>query len=96
MMVLKSCKGEACRKPWNVLHGDSKIKSLKDALSHRYDAFYEAQPKVKFDDCALGYIREVEGPQDANVYDDWAGERSELKARRKPSFVYQGNPHLLT
>ncbi|KAI4656857.1 uncharacterized protein J4E78_006748 [Alternaria triticimaculans] len=98
MMVLKSCKGEACRDPWGVLHGsDNRVKSLKQALSHRYDAFYAAQPKVQFEDCALGYIREVEGPQHANVWDSWDGEEgSELKARRKPSFVYQGNPHLLT
>jgi N-acetylglucosamine-6-sulfatase len=97
MMVLKSCKGDACRNPWDMLHPDGKVKSLKDALTHEFDGFYGEQPKVKFDECAMGYIREVEGPQHVNVYDEWEeSENVELKKRRKPSFVYQGNPHLLT
>jgi N-acetylglucosamine-6-sulfatase len=96
MMVLKSCKGDTCRDPWGTLHPAGNIQSLKDALSKRYDAFYDEQPKVKFDECALGYIREVEGPQTANSFDAWSGERSELKIRKPPSFVYQGNPHLMT
>jgi hypothetical protein len=31
-----------------------------------------------------------------NVYDDWDGENIELKRKRTPSFVYRGDPHLLT
>jgi N-acetylglucosamine-6-sulfatase len=96
MMVLKSCKGDACREPWNVLHPGGEVRNLKDALANDFDAFYAEQPKVSFDECALGYIRELEGPQDVNVYDDWDGENIELKMKRTPSFVYQGDPHLLT
>ncbi|OAL50143.1 Arylsulphatase [Pyrenochaeta sp. DS3sAY3a] len=86
MMVLKSCKGKACREPWNELHSDKKVRTLKDALAYKYDEFYDNQPRVRFEECALGYIREVEGPQDAIEFDSW----------KQPSFVYQGNPHLLT
>jgi arylsulfatase A-like enzyme len=96
MMVLKSCKGESCRDPWGVLQPDHDIKTLKDALTNHYDAFYHEQPKVRFDECALGYIREVEGPQHVKQWEEWSGERSELRKRKQPSFVYQGNPHLLT
>jgi N-acetylglucosamine-6-sulfatase len=92
MMVLKSCKGNACRNPWNVLHPGGRVKSLRDALAPDFDAFYDAQPKVGFDECALGYIREVEGPQSVNVYDEWESKNVEMKT----SFVYQGNPHLMT
>jgi hypothetical protein len=70
MMVLKLCKDEACRNPWSELHRGSSIKSLKDALAHHYDAFYEEQPKVKLHECALGYTRDVEGPQHVNVYEE--------------------------
>jgi N-acetylglucosamine-6-sulfatase len=93
--VLKSCKGNACREPWNVLHPTSKVRNLKDALAPDFDTFYEEQPKVRFDECALGYIREVEGPQEINVFDEWENENVELK-KRMPSFVYQGDPHLMT
>lgn len=96
MMVLKSCKGDSCRRPWSVLQPGNKIKTLKDALAHHYDAFYDEQPKVKFQECALGYIRDVEGPQDANVFDEWKMEHVEQRTRKPPSFVYQGNPHLMT
>lgn len=92
MMVLKSCKGQACVDPWGVLHPNSNIKTLKHALAHHYDAFYEDQPKVSFDSCELGYIREIEGPQSPNIYRE--SERSELK--RQPSFVYQGHWSLWT
>ncbi|KAH7396959.1 alkaline-phosphatase-like protein [Phaeosphaeria sp. MPI-PUGE-AT-0046c] len=96
MMVLKSCKGDACRDPWNVLQPGKGIKTLKDALIHKFDDFYNNQPKVKFDECALGYIREVEGPQHVNVYDEETWGREGLETYKRPSFVYQGNPHLLT
>lgn len=104
MMVLKSCKGESCREPWRVLHsGSGSVRTLRDALDERFDAFYEGQPKVRFEECALGYVREVEGPQGVNGWEQWMegngeaeAELLELKMRRKPSFVYQGNPHLLT
>lgn len=89
MMVLKSCKGNNCVDPCSVLHPHGDIKTLKDALSSHFDAFYDDQPKVSFDSCELGYIREAEGPQNPNAYRDEDGERSEL--RRQPSFRYQGH-----
>ncbi|KMU82066.1 arylsulfatase [Coccidioides immitis RMSCC 3703] len=68
MMVIKSCKGNECVEPWKSLHPEGNVSSLKDALHHRYDDFYEKQPKVSFSSCELGYIKEAEGPQVANVY----------------------------
>jgi hypothetical protein len=47
-----------------------------------------------FDECALGYIREVERLQRANVYDGRWDELSDGSMHKKPSFVYQGNPYL--
>lgn len=64
------------------------VKLLKDALAYHYDVFYDEQPKVRFDECALGYIWEVEGPQHANAYEEWNSDRSKLKMRKQPSFVY--------
>src|ERR1700712_4968109 len=63
MMVLKSCKAEECHNPWGVLHPQGHVKSLKDALASDFDVFYHEQPKVSFDSCELGYIKEMEGPQ---------------------------------
>lgn len=66
-MVLKSCKGEVCVKPWKTLHPQCNVNTLGDAMHEKYDYFYSVQPKVSFDMCALGYLLEVEGPQKANV-----------------------------
>lgn len=74
LMVLKSCKAETCRKPWTVLHPDGSARNLKEALSAKYDAFYERQSKVAFNSCVMGHIVEEEGPQDVHVWheDEWA------------------------
>ncbi|KAL5044367.1 hypothetical protein BDW71DRAFT_186226 [Aspergillus fruticulosus] len=65
LLVLKSCKGATCIKPWDVLHPGGHVQNLKDALNPLYDAFYTNQARVSFDHCEYGYIPEIEGPQDA-------------------------------
>ena len=92
LLVLKSCKGSSCTDPWSTLHPEGNIKNLKDALAERFDAFYHNQPKISFSACALGYIKEVEGPQDAHVWKDNNG-KTEL---RKQSFEYGGHWSLWT
>jgi len=68
LMVLKSCKREECRNPWKVIHPDGDVKGLEGALAKNFDAFYEAQPKVSFTKCELGYLRDSEGPQLPNTF----------------------------
>lgn len=68
MMVLKSCKGKECVDPWKSIHPRGDVRSLADAVSQHFDAFYAKQPKVSFSKCELGYIREAEGPQEFLVY----------------------------
>ena len=64
LLVLKSCKGEACIRPWEVLHPRGDVVSLRDALNTTYDAFYEVeQTKVEFNRCEQGYVLDAEGPQ---------------------------------
>jgi N-acetylglucosamine-6-sulfatase len=79
LMVTKSCKGRTCVEPWSVIHPDGDVKTLDDALSPRFDAFYteELADRVKFTKCELGYILDSEGPQDAIVFGE-AEERWEL------------------
>jgi hypothetical protein len=70
LMVLKSCKGDTCIKPWDVIHPDGSVKDLRDALNAKYDQFYRAQPKVSYSACEGGYIISSEGPQNGLVYRD--------------------------
>jgi hypothetical protein len=65
LLVLKSCKGQVCVKPWKALHPLGEVTSLEDALDTRYDYFYEEEQtnRVYFDECARGYLLDVEGPQ---------------------------------
>lgn len=64
LLVLKSCKAERCINPWGALHPDNHVASLKQALSPRYDSFYEQeQVRIKYNRCENGYIVDAEGPQ---------------------------------
>ncbi|KAL4804572.1 alkaline-phosphatase-like protein [Aspergillus unguis] len=65
LLVLKSCKGATCIKPWDVLHPGGHVRNLNDAMNNLYDVFYNDQARVSFDHCEQGYIPEVEGPQAA-------------------------------
>lgn len=68
LLVLKSCKGRTCIKPWEVLHPDGSVQNLLDALRAQYDGFYHDQPKVSYDRCEYGYVIDAEGPQTALAY----------------------------
>ena len=48
-------------KPWETLHPRGDVKKLGDAMNPKYESFYASQPKVAFEECALGYFPEVEG-----------------------------------
>jgi hypothetical protein len=62
LLVLKSCKGAVCREPWKALHPKRDVKTLKEALSSKFDDFYqEQQTRVAFDYCWNGYVPEAEG-----------------------------------
>ncbi|KAI1391689.1 Arylsulphatase [Hypoxylon trugodes] len=64
LFVLKSCKAEECICPWQALHPAGNVDSLREALSPRFDAFYEDKSrKVDFDRCEMGFILDAEGPQ---------------------------------
>ncbi|PYH91597.1 arylsulfatase [Aspergillus ellipticus CBS 707.79] len=65
LLVLKSCKGQACVKPWEALHPGGEVTTLKDALDERYDDFYELEQttRVHFEECVRGYLLDAEGPQ---------------------------------
>lgn len=64
LFVLKSCKGDVCRKPWEALHPNGRVENLQDALDTEFDHFYvEEQIRIKYNRCEQGYIVDAEGPQ---------------------------------
>ncbi|KAL2869439.1 Six-hairpin glycosidase-like protein [Aspergillus lucknowensis] len=67
LLVLKSCAGSTCIKPWDELHPDGAVGSLGDALDPEYDEFYAGLPKVAYSVCEDGYIIAAEGPQWADI-----------------------------
>ncbi|OWY53885.1 putative arylsulfatase [Alternaria alternata] len=70
LMVTKSCKGEACTKPWPLIHPRGDVQSLREAMNPDFDEFYADQHKIKYDACALGYFPSLEGPQHVLPYVD--------------------------
>ncbi|GME66155.1 Arylsulphatase [Neofusicoccum parvum] len=68
LMVLKSCKSDSCRLPWDSLHPNGTVSVLSDAMNPKYDAFYARQPKIEFSRCEFGYILDAEGPQNVEPY----------------------------
>ncbi|TDZ24828.1 Arylsulfatase [Colletotrichum orbiculare MAFF 240422] len=64
LLVTKSCKGSVCTHPWRAMHPQGNVDSLRDALSTRFDSFYEQQQvRVEYSRCELGYLVDAEGPQ---------------------------------
>ncbi|KAI0157877.1 putative arylsulfatase [Hypoxylon sp. FL1284] len=65
LLVLKTCAGAACQRPWRELHPDGAVRSLGDALAPRYDGYYEeeeSRPRVAYEYCANGFLADAEGP----------------------------------
>ena len=88
LLVLKSCKGQECHDPWSTLHPEGGIKNLKHALKANFDVFYEAQPKVSYSSCQLGYLVDEEGPQHPHAFG--ADYQMVDQIQQRPSFRYQG------
>lgn len=65
LMVLKSCKGSACTKPWHELHKNGEVKNLRDAMDKQFDAKYAGISRVRFNECfKTGKVDiNAEGPQ---------------------------------
>jgi N-acetylglucosamine-6-sulfatase len=69
MMVLKSCKGRNCTRPWEVLHPKGGVETLGEAMAERYDEFYAGQPRMWFRGCAEAYWREWESGKEVRGWD---------------------------
>lgn len=63
LLVLKTCVGDSCRRPWSALFPHGQAQSLEDALDPRYDAFFAGVPRVRYERCVLGYLARVEKPE---------------------------------
>ncbi|KAI0426278.1 arylsulfatase-like protein [Xylaria sp. FL1042] len=64
LFILKSCRAQTCIRPWRELHPAGNVETLKDALSPRFDSFYNTETKnIRFERCEMGYILDAEGPQ---------------------------------
>lgn len=69
MMVTKTCKGKDCIRPWNVIHPDGDVETIRDAMDPKFDDFYEKEmPQVSYDYCTRGYYAEIEGPQTPAIF----------------------------
>ncbi len=68
LMVTKSCAGDSCREPWDVLFPSGQIGNLTDAMRPEYDTFFANQPKVTFSSCIQNHIVSEEGPQDVTPF----------------------------
>jgi len=87
LFVLKSCRAESCIDPWRQLHPAGNVASLKEALSPRFDAFYEERgrktgEKIEFDRCEKGYIVDAEGPQFSSSRSPLGESENEWKLHR--------------
>ncbi|KAK7980369.1 hypothetical protein PG989_012826 [Apiospora arundinis] len=74
LLTLKACKGAVCRRPWEALHPEGNVHSLRDAMNPEFDVFYvEQQPRVTFSECKLGYLTEFEGAMQPSIFGDEVG-----------------------
>lgn len=62
MLLLKTCIGQSCRRPWSVLHPGENVNTLSEAMSPRYDLYYASLPDVQFELCLNQYNLYNEAP----------------------------------
>ncbi|SCZ95918.1 BZ3500_MvSof-1268-A1-R1_Chr8-1g09882 [Microbotryum saponariae] len=62
LLVLKTCVGEVCKRPWKEIFPQGNVGSLKEALDEKFDQYFRQLPKVAYSRCELGYLRELEYP----------------------------------
>lgn len=71
LMVLKTCQGKNCYKPWEVLHPQDNVHNLQEALNPEFDDFYAesfSSNAVSFSACVYGQLRQYEGSQTPLIY----------------------------
>lgn len=85
LYVLKSCRGDSCRLPWQALMPETGVNSLSDALDPIYDEFFKDVPKISFSSCEAGQLISAEGPQ----FETWTVSGSE--ARSAEAYGPQGD-----
>lgn len=75
LMVTKSCEKGSCRDPWAVfeLPRSKKLKSFEEAMSPKYDAFFDQFPLVSFQECLQFQSTENEAPFYPPLPDDGKG-----------------------
>ncbi|KAK9419916.1 putative Arylsulfatase [Seiridium unicorne] len=61
LLTLKACKGRVCTHPWETLHPQDDVHSLREAMNPKFDDFYTNELKVTYTACMKGYIPEFEG-----------------------------------
>lgn len=66
-LSLKRCAGEECRVLWRRLFPQGEVGNLEESLQAKYDGYFDALPRVHFDDCELGFFADKEQP-------DWSGQ----------------------
>lgn len=62
LVVLKRCRGRACRLPWQELFPSGRVTSLNDALDPKYDTYFSLLPKFAYKSCRLGFHLDNESP----------------------------------
>lgn len=63
LLVLKTCKGDSCRRPWAGLFPNGEVRDLQGALAKRFDEYFAQLPKIQYQHCALGYLARNEKPE---------------------------------
>ncbi|CAO1613028.1 unnamed protein product [Sympodiomycopsis kandeliae] len=61
-LSLKDCSGQECRRTWSTLFPNGQVRNVDQAASHKYDKYFDALPRVHFDNCELGFHAEKEAP----------------------------------
>ncbi|KXS17421.1 Arylsulphatase [Gonapodya prolifera JEL478] len=84
MFILKTCKGAACRNPWQALLGShAPVASLKDALDPKYDRFFNSVPRVQFAKCTPAQFLEFERP----LFEEWKQNNATQAIGPQPSLA---------
>lgn len=78
MLVLKTCVGDECGSPWKYIFPNGEASSYQDALSPRFDKYFESLPLMEYESCETGYHARNEKPTWSSAM-GYAGQSSRIK-----------------
>lgn len=83
-LYLKYCKGIRCRYSWTNIFPYKEATSMAEAMDPKFDSYFDALPRVRYNNCQFGFHLENEFPY-------WTTNLAYYKSPLRPDQILPGS-----